>query len=173
MADNAGVANGAGAASFPDVIANPRSAVPKGISTGSVGPVFFNAAAFGAPQGLTFGDAGRNLLNNPHRLNFDMTMLKHFKVTEGSAMEFRIEVFNVFNHTQFRIFNPNIGNTGSNTIGCYGGFNNNAAGGLTPVPGAPLGTPPNNVDCTTGSALFHPVDAHRPRTMQLGLKYNF
>ena len=173
VADNAGVANGSGAASFPDVIADPRSNVTKGNSSGSVGPLLYNPAAFAAPQGLTFGDAGRNFLNNPHRLNFDMTMLKHFKITEGSAMEFRIEVFNVFNHTEFRIFNPNIGNTASNTIGCYGGFNNNAAGGLTPVPGAPLGTPPVNVDCEAGSALFHPVDSHRPRTLQLGLKYNF
>jgi len=171
--DNAGVANGAGAASFPDVIGNPRAGVQNGTSFGSVGPQLFNPAAFAAPQGLTFGNAGRNLLNNPHRLNFDMTLLKHFKVTEGSSMEFRIEAFNIFNHTEFRIFNPNIGNTGSNTIGCYGGFNNSAAGGLTPVPESPLGTPPTNVDCTTGSALFHPVDAHRPRTLQLGLKYSF
>jgi len=173
VADNAGVANGSGAASYPDVIGDARSNVTKGNTSGSVGPLLYNPAAFAAPQGLTFGDAGRNFLNNPHRLNFDMTMLKHFKITEGSAMEFRIEVFNVFNHTEFRIFNPNIGNTASNTIGCYGGFNNNAVGGLTPVPGAPLGTPPVNVDCTTGSALFHPVDSHRPRTLQFGLKYNF
>lgn len=171
--DNAGVANESAEGSFPDVIGNPRSDVPKGVTNGSVGPLLFNPEAFAAPQGLTFGDAGRNFLNNPHRLNFDMNMLKHFKVTEGSAMEFRIEVFNAFNHTQFRIFNPNIGNTASNTIGCYGGYNDSAAGGLTLVPGSPVGTPPVNVDCTTGSALFHPVDSHRPRTLQLGLKYNF
>jgi hypothetical protein len=171
--DNAGVANGSGSGSYPDVIGDPRAYVSKSNVTGSVGPLLYNPAAFAAPQGLTFGDAGRNFLNNPHRLNFDMTMLKHFKVTENSQMEFRIELFNAFNHTEFRIFNPNLGNTASNTIGCYAGPNNSAAGGLTPVPDAPLGTPPVNIDCTTGSGLFHPVDAHRPRTMQLGLKYNF
>jgi hypothetical protein len=172
--DNAGVANGAGAASFPDVIGNAHShLVTEGFNASSVGPLLYNPAAFAAPQGLTFGDAGRNYLNNPHRLNFDMNLLKHFKITEGSAMEFRLEVFNAFNHTQFRIFNPNIGNTGSNTIGCYGGVDNSAAGGLTPVPGAPLGTAPVNVDCLTGSAFLHPVDSHRPRTLQLGLKYSF
>jgi hypothetical protein len=173
VADNAGVANGSTSASFPDVIGDPRANVLKGNTSGSVGPLLFNPAAFAAPQGLTFGNAGRNFLNNPHRLNFDMSLFKHFKITEGSAMEFRIEAFNVFNHTEFRVFNPNIGNTASNTIGCYGGPDNSAAGGLTPVPGAPLGTPPVNIDCTTGSALFHPVDAHRPRTLQLGLKYSF
>jgi Carboxypeptidase regulatory-like domain len=170
--DNAGVANGSGVGSFPDVIGDPRAPVPQRFNASSVGPLLFNPAAFAAPQGLTFGDAGRNFLNNPHRLNFDMNLLKHFKVTEGSTMEFRVEVFNAFNHTQFRIFNPNIGNTASNTIGCYGGVYNSAAGGLTPVIGSP-GALPINVDCTTGSALFHPVDSHRPRTMQLGLKYSF
>jgi hypothetical protein len=172
--DNAGVANGSATGSFPDVIGNPRSRLAtEGFNASSVGPLLFNPAAFAAPQGLTFGDAGRNFLTNPHRLNFDMSLLKNFKVTENSAMEFRLEGFNVFNHTEFRIFNPNIGNTGSNVIGCYGGSNNSAAGGLTPVIGATLGTPPVNVDCTTGSALFHPVDSHRPRTLQLGLKYSF
>jgi hypothetical protein len=171
--DNAGVANGAGVGSFPDVISDPRATVPQVFGTSSVGPLLYNPAAFSAPRGLTFGDAGRNFLNNPHRLNFDMTMLKHFKVTEGSAMEFRVEVFNVFNHTEFRIFNPNIGNTASNTVGCYGGVDNSAAGGLTPILTAPPGTPPINVDCTTGSAFLRPVDSHRPRTLQLGLKYNF
>jgi hypothetical protein len=172
--DNAGVANGAAAASFPDVIGDPHSHLAmSGFNASSVGPLLLNPAAFAAPQGLTFGDAGRNFLNNPHRLNFDMTLLKHFKITESSAMEFRLEAFNVFNHTEFRIFNPNIGNTASNVIGCYGGVFNSAAGGLTPVPDSPLGTPPINVDCTTGSAFLHPVDSHRPRTLQLGLKYAF
>jgi hypothetical protein len=147
--DNAGVANGAGVGSFPDVIGDPHAPVPQRFNASSVGPLFYNPAAFVAPTGLTFGDAGRNFLNNPHRLNFDMNLLKHFKITEGSAMEFRVELFNVFNHTEFRIFNPNIGDTASNIIGCYGGVYNSAAGGLTPVIGSP------------------------GATLQLGLKYNF
>ncbi len=172
--DNAGVANLAGAGSYPDVVADSRAHPPSYVNGGSsVGPLLYNPAAFAAPQGLTFGNAGRNFLNNPHRLNFDMNLLKNFKITEGSNLEFRLEAFNVFNHTQFRIFNPNIGNTASNTINCYGGLNDTAAGGYTPVPGAPLGTPPVLVDCTTGSAFLHPVDSHRPRTLQLGLKYSF
>jgi hypothetical protein len=173
VADNAGVANGVGAGSYPDVIADSKSPLPPGINRfnpQSVGPLLFNPAAFAAPQGLTFGDAGRNYLNNPHRLNFDMSLLKNFKITEGSNLEFRMEGFNVFNHTQFRIFNPNIGNTGTNTISCYGGLNYNAAGGYTVV--VP-GQQPQDVNCTTGSAFLHPVDSHRPRTLQFGLKYSF
>jgi Carboxypeptidase regulatory-like domain len=177
--DNAGVANGAGAGSYPDVVASPRATLQGPISrfnSESVGPLLYNPAAFAAPQGLTFGNAGRNFLNNPHRLNFDMSLLKNFKVTEGSALEFRVEAFNVFNHTQFRIFNPNIGNAANNTISCYGGgiggLPYTSAGGYTNLPGVNSG-PPQNVDCTDGSSFLRPIDAHRPRTIQLGLKYSF
>jgi len=156
--DNAGVANGTGAGSYPDVIGDPHRTAPFGANNPeSIGPILGNPAAFGAPVGLTFGDAGRNFMNNPNRLNFDVALLKHFKITEGSNLEFRAEAFNVFNHTQFRIYDPDKGNTGSNTITCYGGTNNSA------------GDP----SCLEGSSFLHPVDAHRPRTMQFGLKYNF
>jgi hypothetical protein len=156
--DNAGVANGTGAGSYPDVIGNPHQAAPFGGNNyQSIGPILANPAAFGAPVGLTFGNAGRNFMNNPSRLNFDIALLKHFKITEGSNLEFRAEAFNVFNHTQFRIYDPDKGNTGSNTITCYGGPDNSA------------GDP----SCLAGNSFLHPVDAHRPRTMQFGLKYNF
>jgi hypothetical protein len=176
--DNAGVANGAGSGSYPDIVGRANSAFPEGVTrfnSQSIGPLLYNPAAFAAPRGLTFGDAGRNYLNNPHRLNFDMSLLKNFKITEGSNLEFRAEAFNVFNHTQFRIFNPNIGNAANNTISCYGGGLGapyTAAGGYTVLPGS-TNPQPVFVDCTSGSAFLHPVDAHRPRTMQLGLKYSF
>ncbi len=159
--DNAGVANGVGAGSFPDIVRN--ASLPAFRSNpSSFGPLLGNPNEFVAPRGLTFGDAGRNSLNNPSRLNFDMSLLKHFAVREGSEVEFRAEAFNVFNHTQFRIFDPNFGNTGSNTVSCYGGPNYSAGAYF-----------PGGVDCLTGNSFLHPVDAHRPRTMQLALKYSF
>jgi Carboxypeptidase regulatory-like domain/TonB-dependent Receptor Plug Domain len=168
--DNAGVANGVSAGSYPDLAVNPLAPPYERFNSKSFGPLLANPNLFVAPRGLTFGDAGRNYLNNPHRLNFDMSLLKQFKVTEGSSLEFRAEAFNIFNHTQFRIYDPNLGNTGSNVISCYGGPNYSAgyAAPLDPVSGASTGT-----DCVTGSAFLHPVDAHRPRTIQLGLKYFF
>ena len=156
--DNAGVANGTGAGSYPDVIGNPHAAPPAGANNPqSIGPTLGNPAAFVAPVGLTFGDAGRNFMNNPSRLNFDVTVLKQFKISEGSNLEFRAETFNLFNHTQFRIYDPDLGNTGSNTISCYGGPNNSAG----------------DASCLAGNSFLHPVDAHRARTMQFGLKYSF
>ncbi|MGB8729083.1 MAG: TonB-dependent receptor, partial [Candidatus Sulfotelmatobacter sp.] len=168
--DNAGVANGAGAGSYPDLAVNPAPPPDERYNTKSFGPLLGNPNMFVAPRGLTFGDAGRNFLNNPHRINFDLTLLKNFKITEGSFAEFRVEAFNVFNHTQFRTYDPNLGNTGNNVISCYGGPNYAAgfAAPLDPATGASTGT-----DCVTGSAFLHPVDAHRPRTVQLALKYVF
>jgi hypothetical protein len=117
---------------------------------------------FAAPRGLTFGDAGRNFLNNPNRINWDISLLRRIPIRESTALEFRAEAFNLFNHTQFRIYNPNLGNTGSNVISCYGGPNY-AAGYESPT----------GPDCLTGSSFLHPVDAHRPRTLQLALKLSF
>jgi len=159
--DNAGVANGVGAGSYPDIVKNPPPAALKR-NASSFGPLLLNPNEFVAPRGLTFGDAGRNVLNNPSRLNFDMSLLKHFAIHEGSEVEFRAEAFNVFNHTQFRVYDPNFGNTGSNSVSCYGGPNYSAGAYF-----------PGGTDCLTGSSFLHPVDAHRGRTLQLALKYSF
>ena len=159
--DNAGVANGVGAGSFPDLALHPAPPAIKQ-NPGSFGPLLANPNLFVAPRGLTFGDAGRNILNNPSRLNFDMALLKHFPVREGNEVEFRVEAFNIFNHTQFRIYDPNFGNTGSNIISCYGGPDYSAGAYY-----------PGGIDCLTGNAFLHPVNAHRPRTLQLALKYKF
>ena len=156
--DNAGVANGTSAGSYPDLIGDPHAQVPfLANNPASFGPALGNPAAFGAPEGLTFGNTGRNFFNNPRRTNFDISFLKHFKVTEASNLEFRAELFNFFNHTQFRVYDPDVGNTGSNIVSCYGGPNNSA------------GDP----SCLVGNAFLHPVDAHRARTVQFGLKYAF
>jgi hypothetical protein len=161
--DNAGVANGVGIGAYPDLVGNPYGPVPKGgNNSSSFGPLLLNPGAYAAPRGLTFGDAGRNSLNNPNRLNFDAAVLRHFRIRERFNLELRGEAFNLFNQTQFRIYNPNLGNQPNNTISCYAGSkaNYSAAGG-------------GDVDCLTGSSFLHPVDAHRPRTVQLGLKLAF
>jgi len=161
--DNAGVANGVGAGSYPDIAGDPHAKPPaEGNNAQSFGPLLLNPNAFVAPRGLTFGNAGRNFLNNPRRTNFDVSLLKHFAIREGSELEFRAEAFNVFNHTQFRIYNPDLGNTGSNSISCYGGPNYSAGYFVQ-----------GGVNCLAGNSFLHPVDAHRPRTLQLALKYNF
>ena len=161
--DNAGVGNGVGAGSYPDLCGNPHGKIPAGGNNSlSFGPMLLNPGAFCAPTGLTFGDAGRNDLRNPSRTNFDMALVKHFDLPkEFGNLEFRAEAFNVFNHTQFRLYDPILGNQPSNEVSCYApGGNYSAAGG-------------DGTDCLTGQSFLHPVDAHRPRTLQLGLKLAF
>jgi hypothetical protein len=97
--DNAGVGNGVGTGSRPDLVGNPN-ATPCQAST-APGPYLFNPCAFALPRGLTFGNVGRNSLNLPHRINFDMGVFKRFPIRENMAVEFRVESFNTFNHTQF------------------------------------------------------------------------
>jgi Carboxypeptidase regulatory-like domain len=161
LTDNAGVSSGLGiAASYPDVA---PGLTPPAHTYGSFGPLLGNPSQFVAPRGLTFGTAGRNFLNNPSRLNFDLAFLKHFKVTESSDLQFRTEFFNIFNHTQFRIYDPdNPGSSGNNVISCYAGPLYSA--GFESSGGA---------DCVTGASFLHPLDAHRPRTIQFGLKWGF
>ena len=163
LTDNAGVNSGIGiAASYPDVVRGGWTGSP-GDNSQSFGPLLRNPSQFVAPRGLTFGDAGRNFLNNPGRFNVDIAFLKHFKVKEGSVFDFRAEIFNLFNNTQFRIFDPNNpGTSGYNIISCYAGPDYSA--GYRASGGA---------DCVTGASFLHPVNAHRPRTMQFGLKFSF
>jgi hypothetical protein len=161
--DNAGVANGSGAGSYPDVCGDPYSQIPVGgNNSSSFGPLLLDPGAFCAPRGLTFGTAGRNFLRNPNRWNFDAALLKKHTLANESYIEFRIEMFNVFNHTQFRIYDPTLGNQANNTVSCYGGLGTaySAAGG-------------DGTNCLTGSSFLHPVSAHRPRTTQLGVKWVF
>src|SRR5262245_4878047 len=47
------------------------------------------------------GTAGRNTERSVGINNFDFTLQKQFRVTEGTSLQFRTEFFNVFNHPQY------------------------------------------------------------------------
>ena len=64
------------------------------------GLLFLNPAAFATPKPGTFGNLGRNALHGPSFRQVDVVMAK--KVPFGrTSGEFRVEVFNVFNETNF------------------------------------------------------------------------
>jgi carboxypeptidase family protein len=50
-----------------------------------------------------FGTAGRNILFADGIINFDLGLSKDFRVTEGQRVEFRWEIFNLFNHPNFGV----------------------------------------------------------------------
>jgi hypothetical protein len=99
--DNAGVGNGTGTGSRPDLVGNPHTGFTANQDPANRGPVFYNTGAFAAPRGLTFGNLGRNVLNLPGRINFDFGVFKKFPINERAGFDFRWETFNIFNHTQY------------------------------------------------------------------------
>jgi Carboxypeptidase regulatory-like domain/TonB-dependent Receptor Plug Domain len=111
--DSAGVADGTtGVGSYADLIGDPHaSSNCPPLAAATKGIALFNCAAYTQTQGLTFGNSGRNSLNNPHRTNLDMSVFKVFKPKENVQVQFRAEAFNVFNHTEWNGVNPYVSTT--------------------------------------------------------------
>src|SRR5438034_6001360 len=153
--DNAGVANGVGTGSRPDLVGNPHSGLTQTNIPGIRGPLLYNPAAFALPTGLTFGNVGRNTLYLPSRLNFDFGLFKRFSFGETKAIDFRWENFNLFNHTQYDEISG-AGPGGNAAMDCTGAKNS-------------AGDPA----CIASSSFLHASNAHLGRRMQFGLRFQF
>ena len=89
-------------ANRPNLIGNPNS-----------GPrtpqEWFNVGAFQQlqpdPLGRfeVFGDEGRNVVQGPGYVNWDASAFKNIRLTESKELQFRGELFNLLNHTNFRL----------------------------------------------------------------------
>jgi hypothetical protein len=64
-----------------------------------------NPAAFSIPALGTFGNLKRGDVRGPGISNIDFSVAKNWKVKERYGIQFRTEMFNVFNHTNFRAQN--------------------------------------------------------------------
>ena len=94
------------------------------------------------------GDLGRNAFRGPFQQNWDLSLVKMTRITEGTSIEFRAEFFNVWNYAAFQ--SPQAGNqTGLPYFGNYG-----------------------VVDVSGGTSAIL-ATANRPRTIQFALKVNF
>ncbi|HTW59696.1 MAG TPA: carboxypeptidase regulatory-like domain-containing protein [Terriglobales bacterium] len=144
--DNAGVGNGIGSSAYADVVGDPKAGVVQTPLTG-FGQLFYNPAVYTTPTALTFGDSGRNSLKNPDFINFDMAVFKHFAIKESTAIEFRAEAFNVFNHLEW---DPIAGQAGA-------GANINGSG--------------TNILGSTG--FLYAGGAHEARVLQFAMKFLF
>ena len=90
------------------VMANPNAACHATVSQGGIAPdhirtptAWFNTCAFTDPPAGSFGDVGRNTIQAPGYVTWDLSLFKHFHPTERAEIEFRAEFFNVLNHTNF------------------------------------------------------------------------
>jgi hypothetical protein len=70
---------------------------------------WFNTAAFAQPAAGSFGSVGRNTLRGPNVNNLDFALFKNFGLGVGQTkLQFRLESFNVLNHTQFNSVDTNL-----------------------------------------------------------------
>ena len=105
--DNANI--GPGPAQRPDLVRNPN------LRSGKSAERWFDTEAFAMPAPLTFGNASRNVALEDGETNIDLSAIRHSRLNERVGLEFRIEIFNVFNFLNFvgapgRIaFTPNFG----------------------------------------------------------------
>jgi hypothetical protein len=79
----------------PDLVAGVDPFITSG------GLLFLNPAAFATPQPGTYGNLERGSLHGPGFAQVDLVVAKHFALNGARNAEFRIEVFNLFDRTNF------------------------------------------------------------------------
>lgn len=110
-------------------------------------PAYFGDPNYVPPPGQgTYGTLPRNAFRGPDRTNLDLALAKAFSFRSKLKAEFRLEAFNVFNHTEF--YNP----------GC--------APGVT-------GAPYCNTLVPTNGNFGQVTGTYDPRVLQLALRIQF
>jgi hypothetical protein len=80
----------------PDAYCNPNSG-PR------TAEQWFNTSCLGFPAAFTYGNAGALIAEEEGRFNWDISVLKDFRVTEQHRLQFRAEFFNAWNHVAFQL----------------------------------------------------------------------
>jgi hypothetical protein len=84
---------------------------------------WFDVTAFRIPAVGTFGNAGRNILRSAGQVNFDISAMKAFQLSERFVLQYRAEFFNLFNTPQLGLPNGAIGAPGAGSITSTAGNN--------------------------------------------------
>ena len=103
---NVGTGSPAGRA---NEVGNPFQAGTIAANSGCIGPsklsasgYWFNPCAFAVPAAGELGDSSRAPLSGPDFVNTDFSVIKRFALRrENMGLDFRVEMFNLFNHAQF------------------------------------------------------------------------
>lgn len=100
-----------GEANRPDRIASGKLLNPSP-------EMWFDLTAFpSVPRGsYRFGNAGRNILDGPPRINMNLGLVRNFRWKERANLQFRWETFNATNHTNFRLPVNNLSLANAGTI---------------------------------------------------------
>ncbi len=78
---------------------------------------YFNISAFTDPGDDRKGSAGPGIIRGPGIKNWDISLAKVFRLSERVNMEFRGDLFNAFNHTQWRAVNTDFSTSGDSEFG--------------------------------------------------------
>ncbi len=89
------------------VATDPCGEFPNGQFPGDPGYTFAGA-------GTGFGNSAVGAIMGPGQQNWDISLIKNTKITEGLTTQFRAEFYNVWNHAQF---NPPVNNAADATFG--------------------------------------------------------
>jgi len=81
--------------------------------------LYFDPCAFVAPPPGTPGDAGRNTIIAPSVFNMDLSLQKEFLLDAKRRLQFRGEIFNFLNHTNFSAPSGGSANVLSGETGTY------------------------------------------------------
>jgi hypothetical protein len=133
-------------------------------TAGASGPNIYNPAAF-TVVGQTIGTMGNEPLGYCHGPKFvttDFTLQKNWKVTERVGLQFRFDVFNLFNHPNF---SPNDNGSPIGKVNC-----GSQVAGFNPC------SPTNNLITSMqpgGSLAATSVVANSDREIQYGLRITF
>jgi hypothetical protein len=95
---------GAGPAQRPNQLRDPN------LSEGRTPERWFDTSAFALQDQFTFGNAPRNSVLGPAYVNVDLLLGKTWSLPRSSTIEFRWEIFNLFNRANFDLPNRIFGN---------------------------------------------------------------
>ena len=75
---------------------------------------WFDPSVFATPAKLSFGSSGAGIIRGPGRFNSNLSLFKSFRMPfpgnpEGARLQFRLETFNTFNHTELHAINTSFG----------------------------------------------------------------
>lgn len=135
--------------------------------------LLINPDAFVIPTVGSIGPYSRSYLRNPSFTNHDISIFKNFPLSgeSGRYLQFRLEMFNAFNTTQFSGINSGTNLAIANPTGGFttGGaiFNNYGQAGIT------NNLRPEGSTAQLGQFFGEYNNARDPRIIQLGVKVYF
>ncbi|HEX4275699.1 MAG TPA: TonB-dependent receptor [Bryobacteraceae bacterium] len=116
-----------------NLVGDPFANLPA--QSGPTSRVWVNKAAFALPAAGTLGNLGRNAIYGPGFFSIDPSAFKEFRINERFKAQFRAEIFNVLNWTNYA--NPTV----TFNSGSFGTITNTRNG--SGAPGLGFGEPRN------------------------------